>query len=399
MPPATPTGAIAADCRHYRGDKPCTHNRLCAGCSHYQPYQHRICIIKLGALGDVIRTLCILPELRRHYAEAHITWVSLPSGRRMIQGHPMIDRVVEFGPMTGMVLMQETFDLLISLDKEPEPCALAMSLFAKEKLGIGLSPQGKPIPLNPEAHAYFHLGLSDELKFKANQKSYPVLVHEALGLHDHGQGYTLPVNETRRDRVRLMLASAGWEPGRETIGINVGAGTAFANKMWPAARQAEVVRLLRGEQPEAQILLLGGPPERPIIDRLLAECSREGGLERIIDAGTEHDEPGFVALVDTCDVLFTGDTMAMHVAIALGKGVVAYFGPTCEQEIDLYGRGEKLVATVPCGPCYKRVCDRGDACVNAHSPQQAAAAVARVLEQQRDGVTHQLPVIPRRLAG
>ena len=80
---------------------------------------------------------------------------------------------------------QERFDLVVSLDKEAPPCALAQSLTAARRIGVGLSPHGTPIPLNPEAEHYVCLGLSDELKFHRNRKSYPRLVYEALGTLMH----------------------------------------------------------------------------------------------------------------------------------------------------------------------------------------------------------------------
>ena len=106
-------------------------------------------------------------------------------------------------------------------------------------------------------------------------------------------------------------------------------------------------------------------------------------------------------MVNACDVLFTGDTMAMHVAVALAKRVVAFFGPTCQQEIDLFGRGVKLVAQVPCGPCYKRACDHQNACVHEVPVGQAAAAIGRVLYRRRKtmAATFPLPQVARRLAG
>ncbi len=391
---------IAPECRHYRGDRPCAFARPCQGCNHYAPYSHRVCIIKLGALGDVVRTLCILPELRRRYPDAHITWVSLPNGCRMIGEHPMIDRVVTFDAMNAMVLQQEQFDTLICLDKEPQPCAFAMTIRARRKLGIGLSRHGKPVPLNRECENYFHLGLSDELKFRRNTKSYPQLVYEALGWRYGGQRYELPLNETAADQMRLLLANQGWRPSQRTIGIFVGAGRVFANKMWPAAQTTEVIRHLRASEPEATIILLGGPDERITIDHILYELRDGGEANNVIDSGTEHDERSFVALVDACDVVLAGDTMAMHVALARGRRVVAYFGPTCEQEIDLFGLGEKLVAKVACGPCYKRVCDRGDVCIQAITPDRAAAAVLRQLAAcQETPATIPLPVLPVRKAG
>lgn len=396
--PAPPTAALAPDCKHYLGDRPCVHNRLCRGCQHYEPYSHRICVIKLGALGDVIRTLCILPELRDRYPNAHVTWVSKPNGCRMIGDHPMIDRVLVFDAINAMTLAHQAFDTVINLDKEPEPCALAMSLNATHKLGIGLSPSGTPVPLNPEAGHYFNLGLSDDLKFRSNTKSYPQLVHEALGWTYHGQRYELPVDTTTRDRVWFHLASRGWCADRPTLGINVGAGHVFANKMWPAPRITELMLTLRDRMPDLQVVLLGGPDERPIINAVTARLRTLGCTEHVIDGGTDHDERTFVALVDACDALFTGDTMAMHVAIARGKAIVAFFGPTCEQEIDFFGKGHKLVARTACSPCYKRHCDQNDACIDQIDTRDAADAVERLLTRVKPN-RHARTAVPLPLAG
>ena len=389
---------LAPECRHYLGDRPCKHNRLCDGCPHYEPYSHRICVIKLGALGDVIRTLCILPELRRQYPKAHITWVSKPNGCRMLTGHAMIDRLMPFDAITAMTLSHEKFDTVINLDKEPQPSALAMSLRADRKLGIGLSEFGTPVPLNPEAHPYFYLGLSDELKFHHNTKSYPQLIYEAMGWAYDGQRYELPIDESARDRIRFHLATLGWRSDRSTLGINVGAGHVFANKMWAAPQIVDVIRQMCDQLPNAQILLLGGPDERPIINAINARLQLLNIQGNVIDSGTSHDEPAFVALVDTCDVVLSGDTMAMHIAIALGKQTVVFFGPTCEQEIDLFGRGEKLIAQTHCAPCYKRQCDQDNICVQQVDANAVVEAIRRRLAQSQ-GIEFALPVIAQRIAG
>jgi heptosyltransferase-2 len=133
-------------------------------------------------------------------------------------------------------------------------------------------------------------------------------------------------------------------------------------------------------------------------DQIIALLAKRAIAGDVIDGGTDHDGQTFIAVVDQCDMLFSGDTMAMHVAIARGKHVVVLFGPTCEQEIDVFGRGEKLIADVACAPCYKRVCDHDDACIDAVSVQSAADAVSRVLRRsvQKDV---SLPVMPLRRAG
>ena len=293
----------------------------------------------------------------------------------------MIDRLLPFEAVSNLSLTHERFDTVINLDKEPEPCALAKSLQAQTKLGIGLSDWGTPVPINDEAHPYFHLGLSDELKFNQNTASYSKLIHKALGMPYHGQRYELPVDASAQDRIRFHLATRGWTPNHPTIGINVGAGHVFANKMWPAPRIVDVILLTQQRLPDTQIVLLGGPDEQPIIKAILARLKTKNATQNVIDSGTDHDELSFVALIDLCDTLFSGDTMAMHVAIARGKHVVAFFGPTCEQEIDLFGRGEKLIARVDCGPCYKRNCDRNDVCVFHNEATEAVDTIERMVAQ------------------
>jgi ADP-heptose:LPS heptosyltransferase len=68
----------------------------------------------------------------------------------------------------------------------------------------------------------------------------------------------------------------------------------------------------------------------------------------------------------------------MHVAIALGKPVIALFGPTCPQEITVYGRGAKLFAGVACAPCYKSSCP-DMTCMSDISPAMVFAEVRKVL--------------------
>lgn len=361
------------DCRHYLGDRPCRHNRLCADCAHYEPVEQRVCVIKIGALGDVIRTLCILPYLRAKHPGSRITWVTSPSAMKFIAAHDLIDEVLAFDGLNALALQHRAFDLLLSLDKEPAPTALAMSISATTKLGIALSSTGKPVPMNADAEPYFALGLSDELKFNQNRDSYPKLIYQAMGWRYHGERYTLPLSRDARGEAESILAAKGWSADRPTLGVNVGAAATFANKMWPPRRIIELIKRLTIAEPAAQVVLLGGPQEQQRIAEVAAGCPNT------INSGHENSPRVFLGLIDCCDAVFCGDTLAMHLALARSRGVVAFFGPTCEQEIDLFGLGEKLVARTPCSPCYKRVCDQRDACLEAIEIGEALSTIRRVL--------------------
>ena len=99
----------------------------------------------------------------------------------------------------------------------------------------------------------------------------------------------------------------------------------------------------------------------------------------VFNPGSDLPMGVFTAAVERCAVLVSGDTLAMHLALATGRRSVAIFGPTCEQEIDLFGRGEKIITSAPCSPCYLRSCDLDPHCQDLISALQVAEAVQKQL--------------------
>jgi ADP-heptose:LPS heptosyltransferase len=77
---------------------------------------------------------------------------------------------------------------------------------------------------------------------------------------------------------------------------------------------------------------------------------------RVFNTGNDNSLLEFAGFVAKMDIVVSSDTLGMHLALAQGKKVVALFGPTCPQEIDLFGQGMKLFAGVDCSPCYKQTC-------------------------------------------
>ncbi len=369
------TSRLRLDCRQYRGDRPCRAGvpGVCPpACPSYDPMGFRILIIKLGALGDVIRTAALLPGLKTAWPVSHITWVSRPAGVRILAHHPQIDRLLPLDVETLAQLEVEHFDLVLSLDKEPGPAGLAMRVPAAQRRGIGLSRFGTVYPLNPECGPYFALGLDDELKFRGNTRSYPQLIYEAVGLPYAGQRYELFPAPADRAHAAAVWDALGVRPTDAVVGLNTGAGRVFANKNWPAERFVALARRLV-RRAGVRVALLGGPDERLLNERIARACPG------VLDTGGTHSELQFAALLERCGVVVTGDTMALHVAVALRVPVVALFGPTCPQEIDLFGRGEHIVTSLPCSPCYRRACDRQPNCMDDIALERVLAAVDRWL--------------------
>ena len=361
---------LRADCVHFRGDKPCAFRRVCRDCPQFSPFPTRILIIKCRAQGDVLRTTPLLPALKRKYPLSHVTWLVDRESQDLLLTNPYINRLLGYDLESALTLQVARFDLLISLDKEPGLTALAARVEAAEKRGFGMSESGNLTTFNPEAEYAYRLGVDDDLKFFKNQKTYQEIIHEIAGLPYARDEYVFVLPDEASEKARLFFKRRRIPGRRPAIGLNPGAGTKFETKQWPAQHYLKLISSLTQEM-KANVFLLGGPKEKEL-NRLLARRSPA----HVYDTGTDNSLLEFAGFISLLDLVVTSDTLGMHLAIALKKPVIALFGPTCPQEIDLYGRGTKLFHGTSCSPCYKQTCPDA-VCLKEITPQQVFSEIGR----------------------
>ena len=83
-----------------------------------------------------------------------------------------------------------------------------------------------------------------------------------------------------------------------------------------------------------------------------------------------------------CDLMITNDTGPMHVAAALGKPLVALFGPTEPRRTGPYGQLENVLRIdLPCLPCFKSYCawKNPNECLGTISPVTVFERVREVI--------------------
>ncbi len=337
------------DCRHYNGEKPCPRSRTaCVDCADYDPMGTRILIIKLAAMGDVIRTTPIVAALRGIHERCHITWAVGAATAPLLRGAEGIDKVVVLNGDSFNYLAAQSFDELYCLDKEMLAISLSSATRADIKKGFAMTAQGT-IGIHDDDAAYaLRLGLDDPLKFLKNQKTYQEIIFEVCGLKFGGEKIALGIDKTLREKGRKHLESLGKGP---FIGVNTGAGDVFATKRLSEEKTADLAKRI-DEEIGMTPVLLGGAAERARNDRILKLA---GGAA--IDAGTDHSIRDFAGIISALSALVCVDTLAMHLAVAQSVPVAAIFGPTCHQEVHLYGIGEKIISAPWCAPCYKGSCD------------------------------------------
>ncbi len=399
--PSSSSPKLAPDCRFFLGDRPCywhkNEGKNCV-CDHYMPVQERVLMVKLDAMGDVLRTTALLPVLAKAHPYAAIDWITRAESVPLLQNNSYLADVIPYGPDALIRLQTVDYDRVINLDAGKLSAGLASLARSARKDGYVLHERGYVVATNKAAQTWLEMGTDDDLK-KRNRQTYQDTMLEILGLPRDGHHYVLELTERERVAARSRMKDLGWDPGRPLVGLNIGAGGRWQLKRWRLEGFVDLCEKIHS-QLHGQPVLLGGRSEMELSKRL-----REASRVPVLDAGCENELRHFSALAGLCDVIVTGDTLAMHIAIALGVRIVALFGPTSHAEIELYGQGEMIYPHMDCLVCYKTACDFVPNCMDLIKEQDVAAAVARQLSIARPNATRNgkpasgaAAVIPAKLA-
>jgi ADP-heptose:LPS heptosyltransferase len=357
---------VHPDCRHFRGDLPCRPNKehgyQCGTCPVYAPVRQRILIIKLGAIGDVIRTTPLLRRLRQEFPQGYITWLTHTPA--ILPAHDGPDEVLKFELSSIVQLQGREFDVVYNLDKDKEAGALLNSIPAKQKFGYALRPyDGVVWPVSELAEHKYLTGVFDELS-QQNQKPYVQEIFELCGFEFRGEEYVFDSHADKGFQWPMLPQASG-----RRVGLNTGCGDRWTTRLWSDEKWVSLIQQLQygGYQP----VLLGGEAEDARNKRLHAATGA-------VYPGC-FPLPQFINLLDQMDLIVTQVTMAMHISIALRKPTVLMNNIFNPYEFDLYGRGQIVQPNRECVCFYRGSCRLGTSCMEELPADKVFAAVQQSL--------------------
>lgn len=374
------TSNINYRCKHFKGNSPCDFHKIhqvqCNNCTFNELIKTRILIIKVGSIGDVLRTTGLLKPIKEKYPSSHITWITAESAIPFFNNIDLVDSVKPHDNLfTFLYLKMTKFDVSINLDAEIESSMLMALAHSEKKLGYEYLKDGHVYPCNQEATDWFHMGLSDILK-KANRKTYQQIMLEICQLNTNLS--TKPLinkNDNENQLTEQFKKQLHITEDTFVIGLNTGAGERWPLKKWTIENYIGLIRKLDDSKYKTKVILYGGPEEKERNTEIQRRISSD-----IINSGCSNSIRKEIALLDATDILVTGDTLLMHVGIALDKHIILILGPTSYYEIDLFGNGQKIVSEMNCLCCYKSDCDKDVNCMNSISVDTVYNHIANYLE-------------------
>jgi len=265
-------------------------------------------IVKLGALGDVVRTTVLLGELG-----GDIHWLSRKNAQDLL-GSEKISEKYFFEDSGDIERLKDCeFDLIINLEEERETLDILKKIKKKRLIGTYLNEKNE-IDYTQESSYWFDMSLvskfgkekADKLKY-ANKKSVPEILINMLGKDFNLQEYDLGVE------------------GKDSAG-KVGLVDCFVS-VWPNKQWQGYMNLYNKLKEDSyDVYFLGMRPT----------------LKEHIDD------------INDCELIVCGDTLGMHIALALRKKIIALFNCTPPQEVEDYGRIKKIVSPLCNKYLYKR---------------------------------------------
>lgn len=306
----------------------------------------RVLIVRLGALGDVVRTLPALGLIRRTWPDASIAWAVEEPASPLLLSHPDLNQVfvlprrelqrrVRRAPWTGWSLISSFVRRIRSFRPD-----LAIDFQGSFKSGLVLRLSGAGVRVgfdSPFSREASHLFATVRANLPAGSK-HRVLraarLAEAAGAMPGelvaNLGLTPAELEAGRHLANQLsgelplVALAPWSSRRQSW------------KRYPAERWAEVARGLcsRG----VRVAILGGPGEEAETARL---CAAAGpGVVASGALGVRE----LAAFIAACDLFVGGDTGPMHIAWAVNRPVIAIYGPTDPELNAPFGAGHTVLA-------------------------------------------------------
>jgi heptosyltransferase-1 len=324
----------------------------------------KIIILKPSSLGDVIQALPVLRLLKLHYHDAEIFWWIDSTLAPLLEGDHDLSGIVRFErkrwgkpqywpEMFRSIrwLREQHFDLVIDLQCLARSGAFAWLANGKFLVGLDEVREG--------ARGFYDLAVPRK-SFHRHAVDWYLSVLPQLGVPIHKKFQWLP----ERPQISAAVKSKWKTDGATWIAIQPGAR--WENKRWPVNYFSELVRLLVIKFPETRFAILGSGEDKP-----LGEIISRAAPERCLNMCGATSLPEMIEWVRLCDLMITNDTGPMHAAAALGKPLVALFGPTEPRRTGPYGQLENVLRIeLPCSPCLKSFCTwkNPNECLNAISP-------------------------------
>ena len=346
----------------------------------------RFLVLRLGAVGDVVRTIPAVKALKDYYPSSYIAWVVEEPSRALLESQPEIDQVILFprkrwggsirsaatiwetmGEVRGFVadLRSPKFDIVLDFHGILKSGLLSFFSGAPKRIGFDrrASKEGNFLFSN------VRVKLEEEKVSRFRRNLYLL---RGIGLEVKGLRQNLHIPQKDQEYVDSFFEGLSVRADGPLIAIHPGTSPKTSYKRWMADQYSQLADRLIGEL-GASVIFTWGPEELRWVEAIQKEMVKASILGPKTESLTQLG-----GVFRHCDLYVGGDTGPMHIASCLGVPVVVIYGPTDPIVNEPVGRHRKVRKEIGCSPCRKRSC-KELACLRAVTADDVFDAVREIL--------------------
>ncbi len=324
----------------------------------------KILVLRLSAVGDVIRTLPAVKALKKHTPSSTITWIVEEASQAFLKSQTEVDEVILFprkrwmkgikSPKRMGRTIREMWGFMIDLRKRRFDVVLDFHGILKSGLLSFFSGSPKRIGYDrrstKEGNFLFSnvkVKLPNE-RISRFQRNFILL--QGIGLEVKEFKYSLHIPPEDQQYVESFFKNVSATLKRPLIAIHPGTSPKAIFKRWMPGQYAQLAdRLIR--ELNASVLFTWGGEELEWVQSIQKEMKEPSLLGPKTESLTQLGE-----VYRHCDLYVGGDTGPLHIASLMGRPAVVIYGPTDPIENEPFGNHIKVRKEVGCNPCHDYSC-------------------------------------------
>lgn len=322
----------------------------------------KILIFNPFGIGDVLFTTPLARNLKNKIPGLSLSYICNRRVEPMLKTSPLFDYIFVFekdewrtlARRSKVLFWKEFFAFFRLIRKEKFDVVFDFSL--NSQYGFFLKAAGikKRIGFNFKKRGRF---LTDKIELPRGYAGKHVArwyldAGRILGLDCEEYPFELALTPQAHRKARAIFEDYNLLGGKPVVAICPGSGDSWGGsaefKRWPAenfSQLAKKVSLGLG----CHIVFLGSKSEEAVCRQV---ATAVGGA---VDLCGKLELETFAAILGLSDLVITNDGGPLHIAQALRKKIVAFFGPVDENVYGAYPDGRNVVvfsSSVDCRPCY-----------------------------------------------
>ncbi len=350
----------------------------------------KILILRLSAVGDVIRTLPAVKALKEHAPSSLITWIVEEPSQAFLKSQPEVDEVILFprkrwtkrikslsgiwgtiGEMRRFVkdLRRRKFDVVLDFHGVLKSGLLSFLSGSPKRIGYDRR--------STKEGNFFFSNVKVKLppgRISRFQRNLALL--KGMGMEAEESKYSLHIPQEDREYIESFFKASSASLHRPLIAIHPGTSPKALFKRWMPDRYAQLAdRLVR--ELNASVLFTWGEGELEWVEGIRKEMKEPSLLGPKTESLTQLGE-----VYRQCNLYIGGDTGPMHIASLMRIPAVVIYGPTDPIENEPFEKHIKVRKEVGCNPCHEYSCKRL-VCTKAISADEVFRATKEIL-----GLTH-----------